>query len=197
MEPQRFFCGPMRVLVGCRPTKQSSGTAGMLPKRAGGRAGGADFQHHNHEGIGASQLGIGMVSARIAEIIRCDEQAVIPIRVFNPKSGVTLSMPRILGRVGVSRILEPTMAEQELQGLRRSAEKLQACASSNLNRPGIIGDMNPAGVACADGDAAPIGLWGGPQRTPNVDRTSVGDGCAASPNRGARAQRYAPSVFPL
>jgi L-lactate dehydrogenase len=36
------------------------------------------------EGIGASQLGIGMVSARIAEIVLRNEQAVIPIGVFNP-----------------------------------------------------------------------------------------------------------------
>ena len=52
-------------------------------------------------------------------------------------------------------------------------------------------------VACADGDAAPSGLRGRPQRTPNVDRASVGNGCAASPNRGAQAQRYASSAFPL
>ena len=71
------------------------------------------------------------------------------------------------------------------------------CASSNLNRPGFIGDMNRAGVACADGDAAPSSLRGRPQRTPNVDRASVGNGCAASPNRGAQAQRYASSVFPF
>jgi len=39
------------------------------------------------EGIGASQLGIGMVSARIAENVSRDEQAVIPIGVFNPSWG--------------------------------------------------------------------------------------------------------------
>ena len=61
------------------------------------------------EGIGASQLGIGMVSARIAEIVVRDEKAVVPIGVFNPKFGVTLSMPGILSRSGVSRILEPAM----------------------------------------------------------------------------------------
>jgi L-lactate dehydrogenase len=55
------------------------------------------------EGIGASQLGIGMVSARIAEIVVRNERAVVPIGVFNPKFGATLSMPGILGRNGVSR----------------------------------------------------------------------------------------------
>jgi len=80
------------------------------------------------EGIGASQLGIGMVSARIAEIVVRDERAVIPIGVFNPKFGVTLSMPGILGRSGVSRILEPAMTEEELQGLQRSADTLKAAS---------------------------------------------------------------------
>jgi len=80
------------------------------------------------EGIGASQLGIGMVSARIAEIVLRDERAVVPIGVFNPKFGVTLSMPGILGRNGVSRILEPAMSEEELQGLQRSADTLKAAS---------------------------------------------------------------------
>jgi L-lactate dehydrogenase len=80
------------------------------------------------EGIGASQLGIGMVSARIAEIVLRNEQAVIPIGVFNPKFGVTLSLPGILGGGGVSRILEPAMTEEEFQGLRRSADTLKAAS---------------------------------------------------------------------
>jgi L-lactate dehydrogenase len=80
------------------------------------------------EGIGASQLGIGMASARIAEIVLRDEHAVIPIGVFNPKFGATLSMPGILGRDGVSRILEPAMTAEEIQGLRRSADTLKAAS---------------------------------------------------------------------
>ncbi len=80
------------------------------------------------EGISASQLGIGMVPARIAEIVLRDERAVVPIGVFNPKFGVTLSMPGILGRNGVSRILEPAMSEEELQGLQRSADTLKAAS---------------------------------------------------------------------
>jgi L-lactate dehydrogenase len=80
------------------------------------------------EGMGASQLGIGMVSARIAEIVLRNEQAVIPIGVFNPKFGVTLSLPGVLGRSGVSRILEPAMTEGELQGLQRSADTLKAAS---------------------------------------------------------------------
>src|ERR1700761_4373353 len=37
------------------------------------------------EGIGASQYGIGMVCARIAEIVLRDERAVIPIGCYNPR----------------------------------------------------------------------------------------------------------------
>jgi L-lactate dehydrogenase len=88
------------------------------------------------EGIGASQLGIGMVSARIAEIAVRDERAIVPIGVFNPKFGVTLSMPGILGRNGVSRILEPAMSEEELLGLRRSADTLKAAS----RRVGALAD---------------------------------------------------------
>jgi len=37
-------------------------------------------------GIGASQYGIGMVCARIAEIVLRDERAVVPIGVYNFKT---------------------------------------------------------------------------------------------------------------
>ena len=77
------------------------------------------------EGIGASQLGIGMVSARIAEIVARDERTVIPIGVFNPQFGVTLSLPAILGRGGVSRILDPAMTPEESRALQRGADTLR------------------------------------------------------------------------
>jgi L-lactate dehydrogenase len=51
------------------------------------------------EGNGANQYGIGMVSARIAEIVLRDEQAVIPIGCYNPAYGVTWSVPAIVGRL--------------------------------------------------------------------------------------------------
>jgi L-lactate dehydrogenase len=78
------------------------------------------------EGIDASQYGIGIVSARIAEIILRDERAVIPIGSFNPKFGVTLSLPSVVGRHGVIEILEPDMSnEEEWQALERSAGSLK------------------------------------------------------------------------
>lgn len=81
------------------------------------------------EGTGASQLGIGMVTARIAEAVLRDEHAVIPIGSHNPKYGVTLSLPSVVGRCGVSRILEPEMSPEERQGLERSAETLRKAAA--------------------------------------------------------------------
>jgi L-lactate dehydrogenase len=77
------------------------------------------------EGAGASQLGIGMVTARIAEAILRDEHAVIPIGSYNPNYGVTISLPSVLGRQGVSQILEPEMSDEERQGFQRSADILR------------------------------------------------------------------------
>jgi L-lactate dehydrogenase len=83
------------------------------------------------EGNQASQFGIGMVSARIAEIVLRDERAVIPIGSFNATYGVTLSMPSVLGRRGVEQILEPAMSDEERQALQRSAETLKAAMASS------------------------------------------------------------------
>src|SRR6267142_2297070 len=81
------------------------------------------------EGNQASQFGIGMVSARIAEIVLRDERGVIPIGSYNPRYGVTLSMPSVLGRTGVVQILEPAMSDEERHALQRSAETLKAAVA--------------------------------------------------------------------
>ena len=81
------------------------------------------------EGNNASQFGIGMVSARIAEIILRDERAVIPVACFNSKYGATISLPSIVGRAGATQILEPEMSEDERSALRRSAEILKTAAA--------------------------------------------------------------------
>jgi L-lactate dehydrogenase len=77
------------------------------------------------EGTGASQLGIGMATARIVEALLRDEHAVMPVGSFNPTYGTTLSLPSVLGRKGVTRILEPEMSVEEKQGLERSAARLR------------------------------------------------------------------------
>ena len=77
------------------------------------------------EGIGASQYGIGMVCARITEMVLRNERAVIPIGFYNRKYGVTLSLPSVVGAEGVAQVLEPEMSATEQQGLVRSAEVLR------------------------------------------------------------------------
>jgi len=78
------------------------------------------------EGNNASQFGIGIVSARIAEMVVRDERAVIPIGSFNREFGVTLSLPSVVGRNGVSQVLAPEMSAEERQGLEKSAESLRS-----------------------------------------------------------------------
>jgi L-lactate dehydrogenase len=77
------------------------------------------------EGIGASQYGIGMVCARIAEIVLRDERAVVPVGVFQPKLGVTLSLPSVVGRNGCIQVLDPPLSKDERLGLDKSVETLR------------------------------------------------------------------------
>ena len=78
------------------------------------------------EGIGASQYGIGMVCARIAEMILRDERAVIPIGSYSSEYKVTLSLPSIVGRAGVLEVFQPELAKDEQDGLTRSVDTLRA-----------------------------------------------------------------------
>jgi len=86
------------------------------------------------EGNQASQFGIGMASARIAEAVLRDERIVIPIGSYHPNYGVTLSMPSVLGREGVVQILEPDLAETERQALQRSAETIKSAVARMKER---------------------------------------------------------------
>jgi L-lactate dehydrogenase len=72
----------------------------------------------------ASQFGIGIVAARIVEIVGRDERAVIPIGSYHDKFGVTLSLPSVVGRRGVVRSFEPEMSPEERRALEISASRL-------------------------------------------------------------------------
>ncbi len=78
------------------------------------------------EGHDASQYGIGIVSARIAEMVLRDERNAIPIGSYHPAFGVTLSLPSVVGRSGVTAVLQPVLSPEERSGLERSAESLKA-----------------------------------------------------------------------
>lgn len=85
------------------------------------------------DGIGASQHGIGMVCARIAEVVLRDERVVMPIGAYNSRYDVTLSLPSIIGGGGVFEVLEPDLSPSESQALDHSAEILKsACAQIQL-----------------------------------------------------------------
>jgi L-lactate dehydrogenase len=81
------------------------------------------------EGNEASQYGIGMVSARIAELVLRDEEAVVPIGCYSRKYDVTLSLPSVVGRKGVRETFQPELSPEEERLLARSAEKLRKAAA--------------------------------------------------------------------
>ncbi|MFO0984008.1 MAG: lactate dehydrogenase [Planctomycetota bacterium] len=78
------------------------------------------------EGTGASQHGIGIVTARLCEAILRDEGLVAPVGVYQPGFGVTLSMPSVIGRRGVTLVLQPGLAEDEAAALAVSARAISA-----------------------------------------------------------------------
>jgi L-lactate dehydrogenase len=86
------------------------------------------------EGHDASQYGIGIVSARIAELVLNDEPAVIPIGSFQKEFGVTLSLPSIVGRNGVEGVLEPELSDEERAGLQKSVTTLKEALKDVVNR---------------------------------------------------------------
>lgn len=82
------------------------------------------------EGTGASQHGIGVVTARIAEAMLRDEGLVAPIGVFQPDFGVTLSLPAVIGKGGVSKVLAPRLSAEEASALAASAEAIRSALSA-------------------------------------------------------------------
>jgi L-lactate dehydrogenase len=66
-----------------------------------------------------------MVAGRVAEVVLRDERAVFPVGSHNPRYGVPLSLPSVVGRTGVAEILWPAMSDEEARGLERSAETLR------------------------------------------------------------------------
>jgi len=59
-------------------------------------------------------------------MVLADEYAVIPIGSFHEKFGVTLSLPSVVGRSGVIKVLEPELSGLERQQLEMSADKLRS-----------------------------------------------------------------------
>jgi L-lactate dehydrogenase len=85
------------------------------------------------EGHDASQYGIGIVSARIAEMVLRDERAVVPIGSYQHALGVTLSLPSIVGRDGVVAVLQPDLSPEEQSRLEKSTESLKNALRTTTN----------------------------------------------------------------
>lgn len=80
------------------------------------------------EGNDASQYGIGMVCARIAEAVLRDERLTVPIGAFSQEHGLTLSLPGVIGRRGLREFLKPILSAEEKTLLDRSVAALRKAA---------------------------------------------------------------------
>ena len=80
-------------------------------------------------GKGATYYGIGMAVLRIVEAIVRDEHSVLPVSTMisghYDLSGLCLSIPSIIGKNGVERVLDIPLDPAEKKSLLESAEKLQ------------------------------------------------------------------------
>ena len=91
------------------------------------------------EGIGASQYGIGAVTARVAEAIVRD--AIFPVASHHKEYGTTISLPSVIGRLGVERVMCPELTDDERAELEKSAQVLRDAAQKALDS---LNDSRPA-----------------------------------------------------
>ena len=77
------------------------------------------------EGNEASQYGIGIVCARIAEAVLRDEGPAVPIGAFSRQHGLTLSLPGVIGRRGLREFYQPSLSAEERGLLDRSVAALK------------------------------------------------------------------------
>ncbi|KMO72600.1 L-lactate dehydrogenase 2 [Mycolicibacterium chubuense] len=80
-------------------------------------------------GKGATNLAIGLSTARIVEAILGDQHRVLPVSTVQRGAygieGVALSLPTVVSAHGAGQVLEVPLAVSELLGLQRSAATLR------------------------------------------------------------------------
>lgn len=85
-------------------------------------------------GKGATNLAIGLSSARIIEAILGDQHRVLPVSTVQRGaygiSGVALSLPTVVSARGAGQVLEASLSDSELAGLEASATTLRAVQES-------------------------------------------------------------------
>lgn len=78
---------------------------------------------------GATYYGIAMAVARIADSVVKDEHAVLPVSVELQGeyglSGLALSIPSVVGKCGIEKVLEIPLNGKEMTALQSSAEQLK------------------------------------------------------------------------
>jgi L-lactate dehydrogenase len=83
-------------------------------------------------GKGATNYAVGLAGSRIIEAVLGDEGRVLPVSTLLTDylgiDDICLSVPSVVGRHGVGARLEVSMSDDELVGLRRSAEALRSAA---------------------------------------------------------------------
>jgi L-lactate dehydrogenase len=81
-------------------------------------------------GKGATNYAIGLATSKIVEALMHDERRVLPVSsLLTGHRGiddVCLSLPTIVGREGAEAVLDVPLSEEEIAGLRRSAETIRA-----------------------------------------------------------------------
>ncbi len=85
------------------------------------------------EGKGATYFGIGAGIARLVRAILNDERAMLTVSALNEEvegvPQVALSLPRIVGRQGITATLPVRLGKEEREALRKSAEILKQSAT--------------------------------------------------------------------
>lgn len=85
-------------------------------------------------GKGATNLAIGLSTARIVEAILGDQHRVLPVSTVQSGgygiSGVALSLPTVVSAAGAGEVLEVSLSEPELSGLQASATTLRGVQES-------------------------------------------------------------------
>jgi L-lactate dehydrogenase len=101
-----------------------------------------DRIHHNvvHaayeiiEGKGATWYGVGLAVARILEAVLDDANTILPVSSLIDDyfgiSDVVLSIPSVVDRLGVHDVLHVPLSDEEIVGLRASADAVQSVARS-------------------------------------------------------------------
>jgi len=86
------------------------------------------------KGKGATNFAIGLAGLRILEAIERDEQRVLPVsglvEGLYDLNDVCLSLPRIVGRSGITHTVDIPLHEAEVAGLHRSAQAIRDAAAS-------------------------------------------------------------------